>query len=896
MLEFIKRLFRRGAGAQEPGSLAEELWLGAMTGPKAGRFLEVEAEGYSAAYLPKVDEGRLELRLERPNLFAWTEAPLYRYSDFVLEGEFSMPEGGPYSACGFLFRYQDEGDFYALLVSNKGFFRLDLVLSGKPRALIAWTELPGGLRSGWTEIPAAAGDEAFSLRVIARGEHFTIMIDDQWAAEAVDDSFDSGLVAFAAQRYGPDAEDDLPGGPAAPRAEGPARFELSSCMVESRALEVESWYYRWNYYIVPGATARRKLAETFFAMDESLAAAVQMRKLERLRALDADELFLKAEAAMRLGLQDEAEDALDACLALDPGRNDAAEEKANLLYLRGRYLELRDALALLPDWSGNPRLLCLSGHARFNLGDFAGAAVDYKTAADIELASGEGGGQALYRMNEARAWDQAGRKEEAAEAYLKAARLFAGQEADDDLALALGRLAALRPKSLEAKAIKAKALYRRGKKDEAAKLLAELVAKGAADSGSHYTLGLILAERGEGENALQRFEAALALEPDYPLYAFRYAERLFLLGQSGLPSREGPNSRTAAAGSTAQSAVARAVELAPPDGPLRGWILNLAGQEALSRDELDAARGYLEGANAALPGAPEPAINIADMESRSGNTEKALSALAPFPENAACRNQAGNAYARAALSLRRDAAELARRDLSPDAVEKADMLLESAAREYFKAASIDPGSAEYQANLAAAYIELERYGDAEERLRKAIDFGGGARALLLTGNLAQIYGDLPRAETAYRLGLEAAPEDPTLLAALGRTYLALRQVAKAESIAQSLDKVSTERADRLRTEIEEATTEGLSCASCGRIWRVPRDLPAQSAATIRAMPPDDSPAGACPRCGKIFCIACRRAELSEKRFTCPDCGETLKLSDNRLRYLVRESIRRHASY
>jgi predicted RNA-binding Zn-ribbon protein involved in translation (DUF1610 family) len=57
------------------------------------------------------------------------------------------------------------------------------------------------------------------------------------------------------------------------------------------------------------------------------------------------------------------------------------------------------------------------------------------------------------------------------------------------------------------------------------------------------------------------------------------------------------------------------------------------------------------------------------------------------------------------------------------------------------------------------------------------------------------------------------------------------------------------------------------------------------------MPPDESPAGACPRCGNIYCIACRKAELSDSRFTCPDCGEALKLSDNRLRYLVRESIK-----
>jgi tetratricopeptide (TPR) repeat protein len=848
MFEFIKRLFKAD-DAPEPGSLVEELWIATLDGPKGGRFLEARETGYSARYLAgeRAGEGRLLLELSRPDLFAWTEAPLYRHSDFVLEGEFAFPAGQAHSACGFLFRYQDEGNFYAALVSNDGFFRLDVVFNGSPRPLVAWTELP----------PRAEGEEAFSLRVIGHGSHFTLVVDDAWVAEAVDETFGRGHIAFAGQNY--DA-----GGSAAK-----AGFELRSCMLEARAAEVETWYYRWNYYILPATETRRRLALTFFSMGECLEASVQLRKVERRRALGADELFLKAECALRLGLEDEAETALDACLALEPGNSDAAEEKANLLYLRGRYLELRDALAdLLPTRRDNTRLLCLSGHARFGLGDFAGAAADYKAAADLDSE------QALYRMNEARAWDQAGKRAEAAEAYLAAARLFSAQGADDDLALALARLSVLKPRSAELKEIKAKALYRAGKKDEAAKLLAELVVKGSRDSAVHYTLGLVLAERGEGEKALERFRRACELEPGFALYAFRYAERLFILGpRAGLPIAE------------TQAAIARALALGPEDG----WTLNLAGQEALARGELETARGYLEAARAALPGVPEPAINLADLESREGRLETALAALAPFPENPACRNQAGNAFARAAGGA---------------AAEAREELLEKAAREYFRATSLDPGLAEYQSNLAAVYIELERYSEAEERIRKALDSGGGARALLLAGNLATVYGEFPRAEASYRLGLESAPDDSALMFALGRCYISLQKPEKAQGLVQRLEGTASrieadypseaqdarERARKLGFEIEAATTEPLSCAACGRTWRVPRDLPAMSSSSIRAMPPDDSPAGACPSCGKVYCIACRKGELVDSRFTCPECGVALKLSDNKLRYLVRESL------
>jgi tetratricopeptide (TPR) repeat protein len=853
MFERIRRLFG-GSRAPEPGSLVEELWVAELKGSEGGRFLEADQGSYASRYIEAGSEGAgsLELELRRADLFAWTEAPLYRHSDFVLEGELLLPEA-PHSACGFLFRYQDEANFYSAMVSNRGFFRLDVVFNGSPRALVAWTELPSG--GGTAE---ARGGEV-SLRVIARGGHFTMVIDDQWAAEAADESFNRGHIAFAAQNYG---EADK------------AVFGLRSCMVDSRPVELETWYYRWNYFIVPEAAARRRLAETLFAMGESLAAAVQIRKIERRRPLDADELFLKAEAALRLGLEQEAEEALDACLALDPGRGDAAEEKANLLYLRGRLIELRELVAeLLPDRRDNARLLCLSGHARFGLGDYEGAAADYGAAADLDP------GQALFRMNEARAWDQAGRKKEAAEAYLGAARLFSAQEADDDLALALRRLAALKAKGDEIKAIRAKALYRAGKTQEAAKLLSELVEKGTEDSGVHYTLGLIEAERDRGEAAFERFEAALGLEPDYPLYAFRLAERLFLLKR---PEAE------------CRAALERALELRKAGSPeTEGWILNLAGQEALARadlsgsgEELAAARSFLEEARKALPGAREPAINLADLESRELRTEAAIAALAHFPEDAACRNQAGNAYARAA-------------DANSGDRTRREELLESAAREYLRATALAPAAAEYQANLAAVYLELERYSEAEERIRRALDSGGGPRCLLIAGNLAAVYGDLPRAEAAYRLGLESidkgSRDEGPLLSALGRCYISLRKPAKAEEAAVRLEASSPDRAARLRAEIEAATTEPLSCSLCGRTWRVPRELPVQSALSIRGMPPDESPAGACPSCGKIYCISCRKGELADSRFTCPDCGEALKLSDDRLRYLVREHLRRQAA-
>ncbi|HTX73579.1 MAG TPA: tetratricopeptide repeat protein [Rectinemataceae bacterium] len=873
LFQFLRRLFRSEEGP-EPGSLVEELWtvelaeaLPASRQQQAAghrRFLETSEESHRAAY----DEEGLLLELKRPRLFAWTEAPLYRHADFVLRGELVFDRDAPYAAAGFLFRYQDESNFYAALVSNRGHLRLDAVFNGSPRSVLAWTELPplpGGASMALAaappeappavpaETPPVAPPEAppeapatipappaepltLSLTVIARGSHFTLLVNDGWVAEAVDETFRSGHIAFAAQRF---------------EGEGQARFHLRNCFVDSRPVEVETWYYRWNFYVEPEHLARYRLAQTYFAMGEYLAAAVQLRKNERRGRLSADESFLKAEVALRLELYDEAESALDACLEAAPGRQDALDEKANLLYLQSRFAELRSLLdRLLPALPDNARLADLSGHSRFALGDYVGAAEEYRRAAEIEPE------QALYRMNEARAWDQAHRRGEAADAYLAAARLFFRQEAEDDLALALHRLTALRPRSPEVKELRAKMLFRQGKRREAATLLNALVAAKSPDSAVYYLLGIIKSEAGAKDEALALYSRAAELEPDYPLYQFRKAETEFALGLD------------------CGTSLARALSLSPEDG----WTLNLAGQVARARGDLAEARLRLEAARAALPLAPEPAVNLAELESQEGQVDRALAILEAFPEAAACRNEAGNVLAAAALRASR--------------ADEAEALIERAVKEYERACRIDPGQSAYHSNLAAACMRLERYTEAEDHIRAALDLGGEARAYLLAGDLGAVYGDSVRAEAAYRLGLEIAPGDPSLLLALGRRYLASRALAKVKEIQEQLSRSAPEQARSLDAEVEAATMESLTCASCNRLWKVPRDLPSQSGTSIRAMPPDDSPAGACPRCGKIYCISCRKGELVESRFTCPDCGETLKLSDNRLRYLVREHLKR----
>ncbi len=821
MFEFLKRLFRRKP-KDEPGAVLEELWSSDMSGPASGRFLPVAEERFRAAYLPS---GGFELNLLKENLFAWADAPDRRYGDFALEAEIEFAQGAGHCAAGFLLRSEGDGDFLYVLVSNRGYLRADAVFNGKPHAVIPWTECP---------VPP---EPSFNLKAVMIGNRLTVALDDRWAAECEDDTVRQGHLAFAVQNYG-----EAPG----------ARCVLRYILVESRPLEVEAWRMRWSALEKHTADQRVRLSKSLAsAAGLEVPALVQLRKAEKFRPLDGEELFLRAECALRLGLYEDAEAALRASLALLENSPDgksalAREELANLLYLRGRYLDLRDELEARGEQVyASPRLSGLLGHALWNLGAWEKAAQAYGSAAALEPA------MPIFALNEARSWDQAGKRKEAADAYERAAREFFAQESFDDLGECLRRLKSLRPRSDKTAALEGKLLFRAGKKKEARRIFERLAEKDTDDSAVFYLLGLQLSEEGKRKEAVARFRRACELESGFPLYWFRLAEALFLSGDE-----EG-----------AEKPLERVRELDPGNG----WALNLEGLLSDRKGDLAEAVRLFRAARDGLPDQVDPAVNLADALSRSGRTSEALEILSGFPEAPGARNQAGNILVR-------------------------EGRLEDAAGEYDRAVRVSAGTAspseesEYRTNYAACCLELERYSEAESQLRRALELSPDRRTYLLTGDLAARYGDRYRAETAWRAGLEIFPGDPELLERLARHQILRGAYKEAEESADELAKADPERSSRVRKSIEEATTILYTCASCGRQWRAPRQVPAPVGRAIRAQPPDDSPAGACPSCGKVYCVGCRKESLKNSRFTCPACGEFLKLTDERLLYLVLERL------
>ncbi|MBN1241671.1 MAG: tetratricopeptide repeat protein [Spirochaetales bacterium] len=812
MLGFLRRLF--GGRDRDTGGDGE-LWIAPLGDPESAGF-RLSTDG---RYAVRPSDGGIELELRKGSLFAWAEAPGRVAADFACKARFRFLEAPGHAAAGLIFRASGERDFVHILVSNRGYARMDAIFNGDPRTIVPWTELPSGPGS------------TFELMVTARGAIWTAFVDGAWVFEGEDETAESGSIAFAAQTYA-----DCPG----------ARFSLDELALETRPGEIEKAHWSWLASMPPALSSRIALARGLHAEGSHLAALVQLRRAEKDAPLDADAWFLRAEAAIRLELWEEAGSALDACLELEPDRNDAREERANLLYLRSRYPELRDLLeGDRARTELSPRLSNLLGHALWNSGDWAGAAAAYGRAAELESD------MPIFEANRARALEEGGRLEEALESWRRAARLFAAEEAPDDLRACIERMAAIAPRDGDLAALRARLLYTEGDFAEASKALERLAKAGTEDSSVWYLAGLLRSRRGDRKGALPYLERAVELEPDFAPFRFRLAEARFLTG--GEVGDE----------------LAKALELAPTDG----WMLNLDGMVAQASGELARAEASFRSALAALPAEVDPALNLASLLTASGRAAESLGILAPFDEDARALNQLGNALV-----------TLGRLEDAADAYARA---VRAAVAAGFRAED----AAEFRNNRAACLVELGLWSDAEECLRASLSEAPGARAYALAGRVAEELGDLVRAETAWRAALELEPADARTREALARNYLIRRRDARFREELERLAGLDPERAAKLESDFLEVSTEPISCSGCGRLWRVPRPVPPTSARSLRIVPPDEVPAGSCPSCGRIWCVACRKDSVGDDgRMTCPECGEALKLNDERLRYLVHEGL------
>ncbi len=828
----ILNIFRKRE--RNPDETVYENWRTTFGRLRKNRFVPEERDDYSA----EIRKGKLELTLKKKNLFAWVNINGYIYRDFVLEASLSFDSENGYSATGFVFRYANEENFYYFLISNRGYFRFDVVFNGNPIRLIEWTENP------------MINPESNRVRIIAHSSHFSFYVDDEWIGEFEDETIYRGEIGFAAQNFNEQER---------------AIFRLDEISVDSRPISVERYYYRWARYVPPEPDFRIRLARTFLEMSASSVsylepAALQLKKALSLGHRSKEDHLLYADVLMRLKLYDTALSETERALEMDSNYPEAKVMKANLLYLMNNFLAARDYIReIISGFSGNAILWGLLGNAEYALGNWQKATEAYERAA--ELAPEE----ALFVLNLAKSLEMQGDRDKALGRYVDACKLFFEQENYADLSFAIERAKRLDPHNLDVETIRAKMLFSTGEKEASEEIIDRLISAGTKDSAIFYLKGLLLAEHGNRGEAIEFFRKTVEMEPDYSLYWFRLAENLWLSGKR------------------AKKEIERAIELAPDDP----WINNLYGEILTDMGRYERAGEYLKRAIDMLPEEVTIVINYSDLLNRIGKREEALAITGKLIEKIE----------------REDPSEENRRKLSMLYNHMGNIFVSSGnyqegVKWYERALKEEPENTDYLENCASACLDAEMVSRAEEILLKLTDIlersGGITTSVFnLLGRIAWFKGEYRRAELAFREGMKSESRvAETCRLNLASLMLERQRYDDAKRIISDvLEKNPNSVAGRKLLERMRSLYEReIKCSGCGKSWWVPKIVPPQSPLRIVGEPPGDLPAGKCPSCGAIYCVKCVSDHMRNSRYTCPACGEYLKLLDDALKYLWNEYL------
>ena len=847
----------------EPDEIIEEKWTADFSKEKHARF-DIKSESSYDANLQKnlFQPGfSLALALKKEGCLAWVEAPEHRYRDLAFSGSIRIDARGGYGAGGIFFRVVDGGTYYSLLISSKGYFRLDLVRNGTPFPLIGWTELP--LSSGAMLAP----DEAVDFSVIAYGSHIVILLRGRWAAEINDSSISEGTLCFAASSY----ESGDPSYRVIREAEDISytmEAFLDSLELDSRITEVSALYDKWHDSQDIDPKARINLAETFAAIEQYNAAMVQLGKAWTSpgHRKTQSELLFMGKLNMQLGLLTDAENYISQCFQMDVDSvkgKEAMTEMAKILYASERFKELfeycSEAVKIIPD---DPVIWTFQGHAHWSLNKYKSAALAYDKSFELDSENG------IPAKNAANVYDVMGHKREALLRYLQAGRAFLKTGNYTDLGLLVPKLLSLGEDNWEARGLAGKwafAVEDWKMADEefslAEKLRKNKRPKPPRDGAQAFLEALLLIRFGKRNDALPLLEEAVSLEKNYALFHFRLAETMFLLEDNPYSERMVNELNEALALLEKDSNIS--------DG-LDGWINNFAAQVALRKEDLNTAAIHLEKAAKILGDLPAVQVNRGVLYFLRGSLDEALEILTVESRDdpdGIMANCAGNLLVRSGR------------------FEEADV-------RYTRALAAAPDNIEFICNRVTCLLELGLYGESDTLLARAHTISPSPNLLEMISYVAVKKGEYSRAEQACRSALEMDPNHHPSLLSLGWVLLTQGKHKETEEIIERLDKLklkgdTAKSREELRVRLEELVYQVINCTLCERQWKVPKDPPAIQSIRLFAMPPDHLPAGSCPGCGKTYCIGCAKNNLDPKgRFICSFCSQTLKLINDGLKGII----------
>ena len=487
---------------------------------------DIKSESSYNAYL---SSGSLTLALKKANCIAWVDIPQTEYRDHVIEAKLRLDSMEGYASAGVIFRIIDQDSYYLALVSSKGYFRLDVIKDGSPKALIAWTEI------------SDFDGTNISFNIITYGSYLIFIINDKWEGEITDDSISKGRIGFALASY--EAADSGETGYT-------CKAWLDYFTVNTQVKAVEEQYKKWTDDSNINAESRLRLAETFAVMGKSSKALDQIKRAweRRDKAIGSmsvsytevrtkKELLLAARMSFDLAQYNEAEEFIDLILEQWPESNEgktAHAEKIKILNELNKFGELKEFMLKYSNkLDKNIDYYTILARCCWELKEYNESAQAWNEAYRINNENG------VYAANAANALELTGKPEEALALFLEAGKIFLKQDNQAELSALIPRISALGGKNHEARTLVGKWAFSiedykscAAEFKSAEKLRCALTPRPKADPALYYLWGLILSLKGKSKEAVRLFERAVKLAPNYGLFRFKLAEQKLANGDN----------------------------------------------------------------------------------------------------------------------------------------------------------------------------------------------------------------------------------------------------------------------------------------------------------------------------------------------------------------------------
>ena len=850
MFSKIKKLFSKKTETFEQDFTASvfELWIADFSKEKNRRFIEETGDGYRTFF-----ENGFNLELFRKELFAWSTNPQYQYRNFCIETtldfskinslvpetkseqDFSIESAG-FCAFGIMFRCVNDSNYYMLLISDKGQFRFDVVFNGTQIPLLGWTKIP--------ENKSKKDDKnLIPLQVIANGTNFAIIINNQYVTTIQDDTIQSeGYIAFAGQNWNEHEK---------------ICCTLPYFVIESRQVQTDASFQQWNVQEFIDVNHHVEIAESLSAVGRNIPALIELKKIPNEK-IDEKIALLKARINMAMQLYPEAIEILQTQKEKNPQSLSLIEELASCFYLSSQYNEFDSFFETVLEHANSSALLCsLKAHICTLQRNFDSALDWYEKAFSLQNEEG------TFLINIASTLKLKNQNKEAIEKLLQACQLFLDKKdwqnfVQTSTDLEKEKLSSIQKRQLAS--LKGKFYWYQNQIEKAKEQL-EIYATGKTseqkDHQAIFMLSTIYREENDLENALEYCEKAIKLDETDSLYTRTKAEILLDLGKT----------------EEAKSFFEKTTELNENDG----WAWYYLAKIKYNEKDFISAKSDICSASVIL----SEELAVLNLYALILKTENRLEHALNLIESTAKHSGKGSDY-------RKDAYHLIANFL------KDDNQFEKSQNFYEKALELSPRDELLLTDYADLCVKTEKISQAENLLARLFTNEPSPKASRIMACIATKKGDYYRAELALRQGIENCyPNDSNLILLkidLANLYLLTNKTALSQEIAKELKPFENNPlVQDFFENLNDKTMRKLSCCKCSENWFVPKNLTEGTKLTLKAMPPDNLPAGICPECGKIFCIGCAKEKLQDDgRFTCLECGTNLKLQDSGIVYLLNQ--------